>query len=75
MNNVINKFLLAGEKFMAEMHYRQPGKACFQCDMVYGDFKDLLRRTASDKVLCDRAFKIASVPKYDRYQPGLELVY
>ena len=24
MNNVINKFLLAGDKFMAEMHLRQP---------------------------------------------------
>ena len=26
-------------------------KACFQHDMDYGDFKDLARRTASDKVL------------------------
>ena len=24
MNNVINKFLLAGDKFMPEMHLRQP---------------------------------------------------
>ena len=24
-------------------------KACFQHDMAYGDFKDLTRRTASDK--------------------------
>ena len=24
MNNVINKFLLAGDKFMHEMHLRQP---------------------------------------------------
>ena len=24
MNNIINKFLLAGDKFMAEMHLRQP---------------------------------------------------
>ena len=24
MNNVINKFLLAGEKFMSGMHLRQP---------------------------------------------------
>ena len=34
-------------------------KACFQDDMVYGDFKDLARRTASDKVLRDKAFNIA----------------
>ena len=26
-------------------------KACFQYDMAYGDFKDLTRRTAADKVL------------------------
>ena len=24
MNNVINKFLLSGDKFMPEMHLRQP---------------------------------------------------
>ena len=26
-------------------------KACFQLDMAYGDFKDLTKRTAADKVL------------------------
>ena len=25
MNDIINKFLLAGDKFMHEMHPRQPG--------------------------------------------------
>ena len=28
--------------------------------MAYGDFKDLIKRTAADKVLRDNAFKIAS---------------
>ena len=28
-------------------------KACFENDMTYGDFKDLARKTASDKVLRD----------------------
>ena len=46
-------------------------KACFQHDMVYGKAKDLVRRTQSDKVLRDKAFKIASDPKYDGYQRGL----
>ena len=45
-------------------------KACFQYDMAYGDFKDLTRRTASDKILRDKAFNIAKVMKYDRYQRG-----
>ena len=43
-------------------------KACFQRDMIYEDFKDLARRTASDKVLRDIAFNIAKKPKYDGYQ-------
>lgn len=30
--------------------------------MVYGDFKDLPKRTASDEVLYEKAFKIASDP-------------
>ena len=34
-------------------------KACFQDDMAYADFKDLTRKTASDKVLRDKAFDIA----------------
>ena len=45
-------------------------KACFQDDMAYGKTKDLVKRTQSDKVLKDRAFKIASDSKYG-YQRGL----
>ena len=110
MNDIINKFLLAGDKFMPEMHLRQPAftysafrpftknkerikkfmqtgntdfiykneldKACFQHDMAYGKSKDLVKRTQSDKVLRDKAFKIASDPKYDGYQRGLaSMVY
>ena len=110
MNEIINKFLLASNKFMAEMHLKQPGftysacglftknkertqtfketgdtsyiyknelhKACFQHDMAYGAFKDLAKRTITDKVLRDKAFKIASDQKYDGYQRGLaSMVY
>ena len=105
MNEIVNKFLLAGDKFMPELHLKQHGftysacgpftkgkkriqnlketgdisyiykneldMACFQQDMAYGDFKDLVRRTASDKVLRDKAFNIAKIPKYDGYQRGL----
>ena len=110
MNEIVNKVLMKGDKFMHEIHLKQPGftysaydpftknkeriqkfketvdtsyiykneldKACFQHDMVYGDFKDLARRTASDKVLRDKAFNIAKNPKYDGYQRGLaSMVY
>ena len=105
MNDIINKFLLAGDKFMSEMRLRQPGfiysacgsftknkerikkfkqtgdsryiykneldKACFQNDMAYGNFKDLAKRTAADKVLRYKAFNIAKDPKCDGYQRGL----
>ena len=42
--------------------------------MTYGDFKDLPRRKASDKVLRDKAFNIAKKPKYHWYQKGLALI-
>ena len=80
MNKTVNKFLLAGDKFMPKMHLKQTGfthlkneldKACFQHEMASGDFKDLGKRTASDKVLRDKAFNIAKNPKYDGYQRGL----
>ena len=37
-------------------------KACFQHEVAYEDFKDLTRRTASDKILRDEAFDIAKFP-------------
>ena len=35
--------------------------------MAYGNYKDLTKRTKSDKVLRDKAFEIASNPEYDGY--------
>ena len=110
MNEIVNKFLLVGDKFMPEMHLKQPGftysacgpftknkeriekfmqtgntnfiykneldKACFQHDMAYGKTKDLVKRTQSNKVLKDKAFKIVSNPNNDGYQRGLaSMVY
>ena len=46
-------------------------KASFQHHMAHGDFKDLTKRTASDKVLRDKAFNLAKNSKYDGYQRGL----
>ena len=109
MNETENKLLLVGNKFMPEMHLKQPGftysacglftknkeriekfmqtrntdfinkneldQACFQHDMAYRKSKDLARRTQSDIVLRDKAFKIGSDPKYG-YQRGLaSMVY
>ena len=43
--------------------------------MAYGDFKDLSKRPAADKVLHDRAFNIAKNPRYDGYQRGLAWMF
>ena len=110
MNEIVNKFLLAGDKFMPKMNLKQLGftysacvsftknnekiekfmqtgntdslykyeldKAFFQHDMAYDKSKDLTKRTQSDKVLRDKAFKIPSDSKYDGYQRGLaSMVY
>ena len=61
------------------MHYiyrNELDKACFQHDSAYGDHKDLINRTETDKVLRDKAYDIASNPEYDGYQRGLaSMVY
>ena len=46
-------------------------RAFFQHDMAYGDFKDLTRRTASDKTLHNKTFNISKNLKYDGYQRGI----
>ena len=58
------------------IYKNEPHKACFQHDMVYGYFQDLAGRTAPDKILIDKAFNIAKIPKYDGYERGLaSIVY
>ena len=42
--------------------------------MAYGNLKDLLRRTASHKMLRDKLFNIANDPRYDEYQLGHALM-
>ena len=105
MNEIVNKVVLGGDKFMSEMHLKQPGftysacgpfaknkeriqkfketgdtsyiykneldKTFFQHNIAYGDFKDLKRKTFSNKVLRDKAFNIDKIPRYDGYQRSL----
>ena len=50
--------------------------ACLQYNRAYEDFEDLTRRTASDKILRDKAFSVAKTPKNNRYQRRLvSMVY
>ena len=70
----IQKFKLTG--YSRYIYQNELDKACFQCGMAYGDFEDLTRRTALDKILRDKAFNIAKNPKFDGYQRKLgSLVY
>ena len=70
----IQKFMQTGD---TDFIYRNElDKACFQHDMAYGKSKEFAKKTQSDKVLRDKAFKTASDPKYDGYQRGLaSMVY
>ena len=82
MNEIVNKFLFAGDKCMSKMHLRQPGFTYSACGPFIeneeriqqfketGDSwylhqneldKDLTKRTTSDKILRDKAFKIAKI--------------
>ena len=99
MNEIINRFLVTGDKFIPEMHFKQPGftysacgpftkikeriqkfmhigntnyiyksdpdKACFLHDIAYGEYRDLNKRTESDKVLKNKVFEIESNPKFN----------
>ena len=62
----IEKFMQTGNTNF--IYKNELDKACFQHDMAYGKSKNLVKRTRLDKVLRDKAFKIASNPKYDGYQ-------
>ena len=39
------------------IYQNELNKSCFQHDTAYGDFKDLNRRAAADKVLRDKALR------------------
>ena len=43
--------------------------------MAYGKSNDLAKKTQSDKVLRDKAFKIVSDPKYEGYQRGFASMF
>ena len=65
----IHKFKETGDS--RYIYQNKLDKVCFQHDMTYEDFKDLTRRTASDKFLRDKAFNIAKNTKYEGHQRGL----
>ena len=70
----IQKFKQTGDS--RYIYKNELDEACFQHDVVYGDFKDLKKRTAADKILRDKSFNIAKDLRYDGYQRVLaSMVY
>ena len=69
----IQKFKEIGDS--QYIYQNELDKSCFQHDMAYGYFKDLTRRTASDKILYDKAFNIAKNPKYGYQRVLASMVY
>ena len=63
----IEKFMQTGNAHF--MYKNELDQTCFQ-HMAYSKSKDLVKRIQSDKIFRDKAFKIASNPKYDGYQRG-----
>ena len=43
--------------------------------MTYGKYKYFTKKTESDKVLRDKAFKITTNPKYNGYERGLASMF
>ena len=51
------------------IYQKELNKFYFQCDMAYGNFKDLPRKIASDKVLHNKSFNIN-----DQYQRSISSI-
>ena len=72
-NNWTQKFKETGDA--RHIYKNELDKVYFQYGMAYEDFKDIAKRTASDKVLGYKVFKTprlhAKTPNYDGYQRGL----
>ena len=66
----INKFIQT-DYITNYIYKNELDKACFAHDVAYSDSKNLNKRTAADKVLRDKAYKIANDPKYYGSQRGL----
>ena len=72
--DIINRFIQTGDTNC--IYKNELDKACFAHDAAYSDFKDIENRAAADKILRDKAYKIAKDPKYYGGQRGLaSMVY
>ena len=72
--DIISKFIKTGDTDY--IYKNELDKVCFAHDAANNDFKDMKNRTAPDKILREKAYKIAKDPKYSGSQRGLaSMVY
>ena len=84
MNKVVDKFFKIGDKFMPEMHLKQPGFTYSACDQLTRNKQRIQRfmETEDTKYIYRNELDKAcfqndmALSKYDRYQRGLtSMVY
>ena len=57
------------------IYQNELGKACFEHDMPYGDFKNLSRTIAFNKVINKKNLILQKNPEYDGYLHGLAPIH
>ena len=76
MNKVINKFLLAGDKFMPEMHLRQPQFVCSACG-PFTRHKERIKKfeqTGDTRCISRNALDKACFQHYSAYADHKDLI-
>ena len=68
----INKFIQIGDTNY--IYKNELDKVCFAHDAAYSDFKDIKYRIAADKILKNKAYEIAEIPKYYGSQHGVAIL-
>ena len=69
--NIVKEFKTQRKKKLKNLPRNELDKACFAHDVAYSESEDLAKITISDKILKDRAYKIARNRNYYRYQRTL----
>ena len=57
MNNIINKFLLTGDKFMPEMHLKQPGFTYNACGPFTKNKENFMKAGNTDFIYRNELYK------------------
>ena len=75
MTKIINKFLLTGDKFMAEFHFKQPGftYGAYGTSTKHRERIQKFRETGNLKYLCKNKLEKASLAHDATYSDSTDL--